>query len=69
MIAGVLMLPILVLIGDIIGICGGYMIGVSKLDFNATIAEFLAGMHGCGVEAVAEVTTAAACRLFPKITE
>lgn len=33
------------------------------------IAEFLAGMHGCGVEAVAEVTTAAACRLFPKITE
>lgn len=35
-IAGVIMLPILVLIGDIIGICGGYMIGVSKLDFNAT---------------------------------
>ena len=35
-IAGVLMLPVLVLIGDIIGICGGYMIGVSKLDFNAT---------------------------------
>ena len=35
-IAGVIMLPVLVLIGDIIGICGGYMIGVSKLDFNAT---------------------------------
>ena len=35
-IAGVVMLPILVLIGDVIGICGGYMIGVSKLDFNAT---------------------------------
>lgn len=35
-IAGVIMLPILVLLGDIIGICGGYMIGVSKLDFNAT---------------------------------
>lgn len=35
-IAGVIMLPILVLIGDVIGICGGYMIGVSKLDFNAT---------------------------------
>ncbi len=35
-IAGVVMLPVLVLIGDIIGICGGYMIGVSKLDFNAT---------------------------------
>ena len=35
-IAGVLMLPVLVLIGDIIGICGGYLIGVYKLDFNAT---------------------------------
>lgn len=35
-VAGILMLPILVLIGDIIGICGGYMIGVSKLDFNAS---------------------------------
>ena len=35
-VAGVLMLPILVLIGDVIGICGGYMIGVSKLDFNAS---------------------------------
>jgi phospholipid/cholesterol/gamma-HCH transport system permease protein len=34
--AGIVMLPILVLIGDIIGICGGYMIGVYKLDFNAT---------------------------------
>lgn len=35
-IAGILMLPVLVLIGDIIGIFGGYMIGVYKLDFNAT---------------------------------
>ncbi len=35
-IAGVLMLPLLVLIGDIIGICGGYIIGIYKLDFNAT---------------------------------
>lgn len=34
--AGILMLPVLVLIGDIIGICGGYLIGVYKLDFNAT---------------------------------
>lgn len=34
--AGVLMLPVLVLIGDIIGICGGYMIGIYKLEFNAT---------------------------------
>lgn len=34
--AGVLMLPVLVLIGDVIGICGGYMIGIYKLDFNAT---------------------------------
>ena len=35
-IAGLLMLPILVLIGDVLGICGGYLIGVYKLDFNAT---------------------------------
>ncbi len=35
-VAGVIMVPILVLIGDIIGICGGYLIGVSKLDFNAS---------------------------------
>lgn len=35
-IAGMLMLPILVLIGDVLGICGGYLIGVYKLDFNAT---------------------------------
>ena len=34
-IAGMLMLPILVLIGDVLGICGGYLIGVYKLDFNA----------------------------------
>ena len=34
--AGLLMVPVLVLIGDIIGICGGYMIGIYKLEFNAT---------------------------------
>ena len=34
--AGILMLPVLVLLGDIIGICGGYAIGVGKLDFNAS---------------------------------
>lgn len=34
--AGIVMLPILVLIGDIIGICGGYLIGIYKLDFNAS---------------------------------
>lgn len=33
--AGVLMLPILVVIGDILGIYGGYLIGVYKLDFNS----------------------------------
>lgn len=32
-IAGTLMLPILVLIGDIIGIYGGYIVGVYNLDF------------------------------------
>lgn len=34
--AGIVMLPILVLIGDIIGICGGYLIGIYKLEFNAS---------------------------------
>jgi phospholipid/cholesterol/gamma-HCH transport system permease protein len=34
-IAGVIALPILVFIGDIIGIFGGYVVGVYKLDFNA----------------------------------
>lgn len=33
--AGVLMLPLLVLIGDVIGIYGGYLISVYKLDFNS----------------------------------
>jgi phospholipid/cholesterol/gamma-HCH transport system permease protein len=31
---GILMVPVLVLIGDIIGLCGGYVIGIYKLDFN-----------------------------------
>ncbi len=35
-VAGVLMLPLLVLIGDVIGIYGGYLICIYKLDFNAT---------------------------------
>ena len=35
-IAGILTLPLLVLIGDVLGICGGYLIGVYKLDFNAS---------------------------------
>ena len=32
--AGLLVLPLLVLIGDIIGIFGGYVVGVYKLGFN-----------------------------------
>ena len=35
-IAGVLMMPLLVLIGDAIGICGGYLVGITKMEFNAT---------------------------------
>ncbi len=35
LIAGTISLPILVLIGDIIGVFGGYVVGVYKLDFNA----------------------------------
>ncbi|SCA57544.1 putative ABC transporter permease protein RF_0080 [Candidatus Terasakiella magnetica] len=35
-IAGVLMLPILVLVGDIIGVLGGYLVAVYQLGFNAS---------------------------------
>lgn len=35
LIAGVTMLPVLVLVGDIVGVFGGFIIGVYKLDFNA----------------------------------
>ena len=34
LIAGILVLPLLVLIGDVIGIFGGYVVGVYKLGFN-----------------------------------
>jgi len=34
-VAGILMLPVLVLVGDIIGIFGGYIVAIYKLDFNA----------------------------------
>ncbi len=34
--AGTLMLPFLVLIADIIGVFGGYIVGVYKLDFNSS---------------------------------
>lgn len=37
--AGMLMLPLLLLVGDVIGIYGGYLISVYKLDFNE--ANFL----------------------------
>ena len=36
LIAGVTMMPLLVLIGDIIGIFGGYIVSVYKLGFNAS---------------------------------
>ena len=35
LLAGTLMLPILVLIADIIGVFGGFLVGVYKLNFNA----------------------------------
>ncbi len=34
-IAGLMMMPFLVLVGDIIGVLGGYIVGVSKLGFNS----------------------------------
>ncbi|WP_404421176.1 MlaE family ABC transporter permease [Thalassospira australica] len=33
-VAGLITLPVLVLIGDIIGVLGGYLVGVNKLGFN-----------------------------------
>ncbi len=36
LLAGLITLPFLVLVADIIGIMGGYLVGVYKLDFNAT---------------------------------
>jgi phospholipid/cholesterol/gamma-HCH transport system permease protein len=35
LLAATLSLPVLVLIGDIIGIMGGYLVGIYRLDFNA----------------------------------
>ena len=35
LLAGLIMLPCLVLVADIIGVFGGFLIGVYKLDFNA----------------------------------
>ena len=37
LLAGVLMLPLLVLVADIIGVFGGYLVGVYKLGFNAGV--------------------------------
>lgn len=34
-IAGVLMLPLLVLVADSIGVMGGYLVAINKLDFNS----------------------------------
>jgi len=35
LVAGVLMLPLLVLVADVIGVFGGYLVAVFKLDFNS----------------------------------
>ncbi|MDG2318816.1 MAG: ABC transporter permease [Rhodospirillaceae bacterium] len=37
LIAGLLMLPLLVLVADIIGVFGGYLVGVYKLGFNPSV--------------------------------
>jgi phospholipid/cholesterol/gamma-HCH transport system permease protein len=36
-IAGIATLPVLVVVADIIGVFGGYIVGVYKLDFNAAV--------------------------------
>lgn len=54
-IAGVLVMPILVMIGNIIGLFGGYIIGVYKLGFNpanyinATLQELTMDDINCGL--------------------
>jgi phospholipid/cholesterol/gamma-HCH transport system permease protein len=35
LVAGILMMPFLVAVGDVIGVLGGYIVGVYKLGFNA----------------------------------
>ena len=35
LVAGTLMLPFLVLVGDVIGVMGGYIVGIGKLEMNA----------------------------------
>lgn len=57
--AGVVMLPILVLIGDVIGICGGYTIGVYKLGFNATTYLTNTWQYLTAMDVVSSVTKAA----------
>jgi phospholipid/cholesterol/gamma-HCH transport system permease protein len=37
LIAGTICLPILVLIGNIIGVFGGYLVGIYRLGFNSTV--------------------------------
>ena len=37
LIAGTTMLPLLVVVADIVGVFGGYIVGVYKLDFNAAV--------------------------------
>lgn len=37
LIAGTICLPILVLIGDVIGVFGGYLVGVYRLGFNSSV--------------------------------
>lgn len=51
LLAGVLILPALVLMGDVIGIFGGYIVGVYKLDFsaNAYITHAWQALDGRGV--------------------
>jgi phospholipid/cholesterol/gamma-HCH transport system permease protein len=36
LVAGLLMLPLLVLVGDIVGVFGGFLVSVYSLDFNAS---------------------------------
>jgi len=60
LIAGITMLPLLVLVGDIIGVFGGYLIGTTKLGFNPgvyiartvdflTVMDVVSGLVKAGV--------------------
>ncbi len=60
LIAGVLMLPLLVLVADIIGVFGGYLVAVYKLGFNpATYLKQTPGTSSSSMDVISGLVKAA----------